>query len=216
MLTNLSEWPTSSVDTIHTSAIPPKKTKPQMTVRAKRSTAKVQELAPSSPFSPQPLDVERLRRRGIAAKKARETPDKHTYFAGVAEARYVLRKVFRIVEEQAKKFGIDPLAHQALIQVYGSAEMQLQVNQIANRLDITPAFASSLVRILVDKGLVERRRDDRDQRVTYVAITEKGREVMDSIDENVKFHVDYFVGQITPQEREGALSVLMFYVGAKI
>lgn len=160
--------------------------------------------------------MDRLRRRGNAAKKARETEDKHAYFAGVAEARYVLRKVFRIVEEQAKKYGLDPLAHQALIQIYGSPEMELQVNQIAARLDITPAFASSLVRILVDRDWVVRRRDDRDQRVTYVAITDKGREIMDAIDENVKFHVDYFVGQITPQEREGALSILMFYVGAKL
>ena len=116
---------------------------------------------------------------------------------GVAEARYVLRKVFRIVEEQAKKFGLDPLAHTALIQIYGSPEMELQVNQIANRLDITPAFASSLVRILVDKEFVVRKRDDRDQRVTYVAITDKGRETMDAIDEKVKFHVDYVVGQLT-------------------
>jgi len=157
-----------------------------------------------------------MRRRGTAAKKARETEDKHTYFMGVAEARYVLRKVFRIVEEQAKKFGLDPLAHQALIQIYGSAEMELQVNQIASRLDITPAFSSSLVRLLVEKDLVLRKRDDRDQRVTYVAMTELGREVMDTIDENVKFHVDYFVSQLTQEEREGALSILMFYVGAKI
>ena len=187
-----------------------------MTEKTKRSPTKSQEPVPASPVVSHALDFNRLRRRGNAAKKSRETDDKHAYFLGVAEARYVLRKVFRIVEEQAKKFGLDPLAHQALIQVYGSPEMSLQVNQIANRLDITPAFASSLVRILVDKGLVERRRDDRDQRVTYVAITGTGREVMDSIDENVKFHVDYFVGQITPQEREGALSILMFYVGAKI
>ena len=187
-----------------------------MTVQAKRQATKVPEQAAAPSLAPQPLDVDRLRRRGIAAKKARETDDKHTYFAGVAEARYVLRKVFRIVEEQAKKFGLDPLAHQALIQIYGSPEMELQVNQIANRLDITPAFASSLVKILADKDLVARRRDERDQRVTYVSITSQGRDVMDNIDENVKFHVDYFVGQISPQEREGALSIMMFYVGAKI
>jgi DNA-binding MarR family transcriptional regulator len=182
-------------------------------VRAKRSTPKLPDSAQAAPFS---LDLERMRRRGTAAKKARETEDKHTYFMGVAEARYVLRKVFRIVEEQAKKFGLDPLAHQALIQIYGSAEMELQVNQIASRLDITPAFSSSLVRLLVEKDFVLRKRDDRDQRVTYVAMTELGREVMDTIDENVKFHVDYFVGQLTQDEREGALSILMFYVGAKI
>jgi len=187
-----------------------------MRMTAKRAATKLQEFGQAMPSSLQPLDVERLRRKGIAAKKARETDDKHAYFVGVAEARYVLRKVFRIVEEQAKKFGLDPLAHQALIQIYGSPDMQLQVNQIANRLDITPAFASSMVRILVEKDLVLRRRDDRDQRVTYVEITEHGREVMDAIDENVKFHVDYFAGQLSVEERESALSILMFYVGAKI
>ncbi|MGO4567107.1 MarR family winged helix-turn-helix transcriptional regulator [Rhizobium sp. 2YAF20] len=159
--------------------------------------------------------MESLRRKGNAAKKSRETEDKHTYFIGVAEARYVLRKAFRIVEDQAKEYGIDPLAHQALIQIYGSRDMQLQVNQIANRLDIAPAFASSLVKTLVEKGLASRRRDEQDQRITYVAITEEGRDIMDSIDEKVKFHVDYFSGQLTREERESALSILMFYAGAK-
>ena len=187
-----------------------------MTEKVKRSPTKSQEMAPTLPGTSHALDFDRLRRRGNAAKKSRETDDKHAYFIGVAEARYVLRKVFRIVEEQAKKFGLDPLAHQALIQIYGSPEMELQVNQVASRLDITPAFSSSLVRILVEKELVVRRRHEADQRVTYVAISERGREVMDAIDENVKFHVDYFVGQLTIEERESALSILMFYVGAKI
>jgi DNA-binding MarR family transcriptional regulator len=187
-----------------------------MTEKVKRTPTKGQDMAPALPSASHALDFDRLRRRGNAARRSRETDDKHAYFVGVAEARYVLRKVFRIVEEQAKKFGLDPLAHQALIQIYGSPDMELQVNQVASRLDITPAFSSSLVRILVEKELVVRRRHEADQRVTYVAISERGREVMDAIDENVKFHVDYFVGQLTVEERESALSILMFYVGAKM
>lgn len=187
-----------------------------MTAKLKQSVSKTPEVPQLLPVSAQPLDVARIRRKGHAAQKARETEDKHEYFIGVAEARYVLRKVFRIVEEQAKKFGIDPLAHQALIQIYGSPTMELQVNQIASRLDITAAFSSSLVTMLVEKDLVMRRRGDQDQRVTYVAITPHGREVMDAIDENVKFHVDYFVSQLSTEERESALSILMFYVGAKL
>jgi DNA-binding MarR family transcriptional regulator len=187
-----------------------------MPERARRTPAKKQEPAPTLPVVSHALDLDRVRRRGIVVKKSRDAEDKHAYFVGVAEARYVVRKVFRIVEEQAKKFGLDALAHQALIQIYGSPNMELQVNQLASRLDITPAFSSSLVRVLVEKDFVERRRDERDQRVTYVAITEQGREVMDTIDENVKFHVDYFVGQLTQEERESALSILMFYVGAKL
>lgn len=187
-----------------------------MTAKLKRSVPDVQNAHQPSSDSSLFLDMERIRRKGKAAIKARETKDKHDYFIGVAEARYVLRKVFRIVEDQAKKYDIDPLAHQALIQVYGSPEMKLQVNQIASRLDITPAFSSSLVRMLVEKKLVERQRAEHDQRVTYVMITPYGREVMDTIDENVKFHVDYFVGQIQEEERISALSILMFYVGARL
>ena len=71
--------------------------------------------------------------------------DRHDYFAEVAEARYVLRRVFRIAEEQARDAGLDPLAHQALIQIYGSPDRRLRVAQLADRLDITPAFASSLL-----------------------------------------------------------------------
>jgi DNA-binding MarR family transcriptional regulator len=186
-----------------------------MALKIKRANEKIREPGLSTAFAPHELDLDRLRRKRKAAKKSRETEDKHTYFMGVAEARYVLRKAFRIVEEQAKAAGIDPLAHQALIQVYGSPQMQLQVNQIASRLDIPPAFASALVRTLVEKDLATRRRDDQDQRVAYVAVTESGKELLHSIDENVQFHVDYFAGQLTPDERESALSILMFYVGAK-
>ncbi|HEY5798014.1 MAG TPA: MarR family transcriptional regulator [Bosea sp. (in: a-proteobacteria)] len=185
-------------------------------MKAKRSESQPRRAVAAATLSPEHIDLKRLRRRGNAAQKSRETDDKHTYFIGVAEARYVLRKAFRIVEDQAKEFGLDPLAHQALIQIYGSQGMQLQVNQIANRLDIAPAFASSLVRALFEKGLVSRARDKQDQRITYVAITGEGRELVDAIDEKVKYHVDYFAGQLTIEERESALSILMFYVGAKI
>ncbi|MFT5487762.1 MAG: DNA-binding MarR family transcriptional regulator, partial [Alphaproteobacteria bacterium] len=102
----------------------------------------------------------------------RDPAARHDYFAEVAEARYVLRRVFRISEEQARAAGLDPLAHQALIQIYGSPERRLRVNQLAERLDITPAFASSLLKSLVADGMIDRRRDDDDHRVTWVSATD--------------------------------------------
>ena len=169
-----------------------------------------------APFGPRVIDLERLRKKGATAQRSRETDDKHDYFAGVAEARYVLRKVFRIVEDQAKKFDIDPLAHQALIQIYGSEDSRMQVKQVAARLDIAPAFASSLVRMLVEKGLITRRPDDKDKRIIHVSVTQNGKAVLSEIDEAVKFHVEYFAGQLSEGERESALSILMFYVGARL
>jgi DNA-binding MarR family transcriptional regulator len=187
-----------------------------MPSKTKSALQKLGDPEPTTKAAPRVFDLDRVRQRRRAANKSRQTGDKHTYFMGVAEARYVLRKAFRIVEEQAKSVGIDPLAHQALIQVYGSPEMELQVNQIANRLDIPPALASSLVRVLVEKGLAIRRRNDKDQRVTCVGITDSGKELLHGIDEQVQYHVDYFAGQLTRSERESALNILTFYVGANL
>src|SRR4051812_14837746 len=107
----------------------------------------------SGSAAPGPLiDFRRVLRKRDSVEQARGQVDDHQYFIGVAEARYVLRKAFRIVEEQAKAAGIDPLAHQLLIQIRGSPAMELPVNQIADRLDISPAFASSLVTALVEEG----------------------------------------------------------------
>src|SRR5882762_1700363 len=104
------------------------------------------------------IDAARLERGREKAIRARGTADRHPYFHGVAEARYVLRKVFRLVEEEAKRAGIDPLAHQALIQIYGSEASALRVKEVAERLDISPAFSSSLVKLLVKKNYVTRER----------------------------------------------------------
>jgi DNA-binding MarR family transcriptional regulator len=159
------------------------------------------------------IDAARLERGREKAAKARSTTDRHLYFHGVAQARYVLRKVFRLVEEEAKRAGIDPLAHQALIQIYGSEGGALRVKEVAERLDITPAFASSLVKSLDAKGFIVRVRDKADSRVTWVKVTKEARALLHRIDEQVQIHVDYFTRSLTAQQTEAALSVLLFYAG---
>jgi len=159
------------------------------------------------------IDAARLERGRERAAKARATTDRRPYFHGVAQARYLLRKVFRLVEEEAKRAGIDPLAHQALIQIYGSETGALRVKEVAERLDITPAFASSLVKSLGAKGFIVRTRDKADSRVTWVKMTKDARALLHRIDEQVQIHVDYFTRNLTAQQTEAALSILMFYAG---
>ena len=162
------------------------------------------------------VDAARLERRREQAVKSRSLSDRHPYFHGVAEARYVLRKVFRMVEDEARRAGVEPLAHQALIQIYGSPSYRLRVKEVAERLDITPAFASSLVKALVEQGYVVRERDKSDNRVIWVKVTKTGRALLHMIDEQVQIHVDYFTASLDPKQTEAALSVLMFYVGVSI
>jgi DNA-binding MarR family transcriptional regulator len=162
------------------------------------------------------VDAARLERRREKAAKARGAQDRRHFFRDVAEARYLLRKVFRLIEEEAKQAGIDPLAHQALIQIYGSEEGALRVKELAERLDIAPAFASSLVKQLVAQGHIARARDKTDARVSWARITAKGKAMLHRIDEQVQTHVDYFNAGRSPSQTEAALSILMFYAGASL
>lgn len=100
-----------------------------------------------------------------------------------------------------------------MIQVYGSEGSALKVREVAERLDITPAFASTLIQSLEKRGLVLRSRDREDQRVIWITVTAKGRALLYRIDEQVQAEVDRFTGGLSDSRTEAAISILMFYAG---
>ena len=135
------------------------------------------------------------------------------YVVSIAEARYVMRKVSRIVDDEAKLEGLDPLEHQAMLQAYGTDSRLRTVSQIAERLDIAPALASRVVNSLVGKGMVIRRSSAADKRVTEIEISEEGAELVRKIDRKVHVHMDYFQTQLTESQRLAALAIFSFYLG---
>lgn len=137
----------------------------------------------------------------------------HDYFAGIAEAHHVIRKVFRLVDEQAKRSGLDPLEHKLLIQVFGAPDAPLPVRDVAERLDVSSALASRLLKGLVERGLVHRSPGDTDRRVTRVAITPAGRELLAAVDRDVRATIDRFQSGLTDEERAGALRIFSLYLG---
>jgi DNA-binding MarR family transcriptional regulator len=159
------------------------------------------------------MNFSKVEKKFAAATKSRRTKDKHEYFMAVAQVRYILRKVFHLIDDCAKEMGLESLHHQALLQVYGSPNRELRVSDLAERLDIAPAFASNLIKGLVERKLLRRESDPSDTRVVLLQITEAGRDLCDQIDTEVLPDVDYFTRKLTADERETAVSVLMFYVG---
>jgi DNA-binding MarR family transcriptional regulator len=140
----------------------------------------------------------------------------HEFFRGVAQARYVIRKIVRIVDEQAKNEGLEPLEHQLLLQVYGSEQLVLGVNKLAARLDVPAAVVSRMLKSLESRALVERRQSGVDRRGTDVFITDAGKNRCTAIWDRVKLHVDYFQKQLTDDEKLLALGVFGFYVGVAL
>lgn len=149
----------------------------------------------------------------VSGSEAQRGENFRGYVYGIAQARYVIRKVFRIVDEEAKRAGLDPLAHQALLQIFGADDDRLTINGLAERLDIAPAFASRLVKELEGRGYVTRECSPEDRRVTNVEITRAGEELLRSIDHEVHVHVDYFQKQLGDERRYPALAIFAFYLG---
>jgi len=139
----------------------------------------------------------------------------HDYFSSVADARFVMRKVVRIVDEIAKRRDLDPLEHQALIQIYG-VRKQVLVRTVAERLDISPAFASKLVKALIAAKLVTTHESPTDLRASVLRATDEGVRRLRQIDAEVRLQVNAFTRGLQPEMKSAALSIYAFYVGAEI
>lgn len=146
----------------------------------------------------------------------RRADDFDGYVQDVAQARYVIRRVLRIVDEQARQAGLEPLQHQALLQVVGARPGPLRVTELAERLDVTTTLASRLLRQLAVRELATRESSDEDRRVSLARPTAEGRDLIRRIDEGVHVQVAYLQTTLSPEERAAALGVLAFYVGATL
>ena len=139
----------------------------------------------------------------------------HDYFCSVADARFVMRKATRIVDELAKQRGLDPLEHQALIQIYG-ARTDVLVRTVAERLDVSPTFASKLVKALVVAKLVTYHDSPTDLRASLVRASAQGVRLLREIDAEVRLQVNAFTRSLPPESKSAALAIFAFYVqGAK-
>lgn len=138
----------------------------------------------------------------------------HDYMSSVASARYVIRRVQRIIDDCVRKHGLEPLEQQALVQIYGAPNRKLPIGQVAERLDISSsALASRLVTKLEAGGFVRRTPSEDDRRTTLASATQLGIDTLHAIVEDIHREVEYFHGKLTPADQHAAMEVFAFYVG---
>jgi DNA-binding MarR family transcriptional regulator len=137
----------------------------------------------------------------------------HTYMHYVAEMRVVIRKVQKIIADCARRNGLEPLHHQALIQVYGAPERRISVGRLADNLNVSPALASRLVGELESEQLARRLASKEDRRATHVVATAAGVQRLYDIVEDVHREVAAFNSRLLPEQRKAALEVFALYIG---
>lgn len=105
-----------------------------------------------------------------------------TDYEHLLDFRSSLRRYLHWSEEQATAAGITTGQHQLLLAVRGSAESAgPTIGQVSELLLLKHHSAVELVGRAEQAGLVERRGDAHDRRVVRVALTAKGRGVLERL-----------------------------------
>lgn len=102
----------------------------------------------------------------------------HDYQA-LAEFRYQLRNFLAFSEQAARAIHIEPQQHQLLLALKGfSPQEKVTVSALAERLKIQHHSTVELLNRMVDHNLVQRSRDEQDQRRVLVTLTTHGDEIL--------------------------------------
>jgi DNA-binding MarR family transcriptional regulator len=80
------------------------------------------------------------------------------------------------------------------------AEGTLTVGELARALDVSVASATGIVSRMVERGLIERRRSERDRRVVSVSLARGGRAALDQLEGHAREHFRALLERLTLAE----------------
>ena len=100
-------------------------------------------------------------------------------YQALAEFRYQIRRFIRYSEQVARSAGIEPQQHQVLLAVKGLPDGEkATIGKLAERLQLQHHSTVELIDRLCERDLVERRRDEADQRRVLVHLTSQGEAML--------------------------------------
>jgi DNA-binding MarR family transcriptional regulator len=102
-----------------------------------------------------------------------------TDYQALAEFRYQIRRFIRYSEQVARSAGIEPQQHQVLLAIKGLPDGEkATIGKLAERLQLQHHSTVELIDRLCERGLVERKRDEADQRRVLVHLTSQGEAML--------------------------------------
>lgn len=103
-------------------------------------------------------------------------------YTSLAEFRYLLRCFLEFSEDEAKRAGLTPRHHQAILAIKGYGRGKpISVGDLADRLRIRHNSAVELANRLHDNGLVIRIPDEVDQRKVMLQLTPRAEQCLSTL-----------------------------------
>lgn len=100
----------------------------------------------------------------------------------LAEFRYLLRRFLAFSEAAARRAGLTPHQHQALLAIKGYPQRQrVSVGELAKRLGLRHHSVVGLLDRLASRGLITRRANPADRRQVLIELTRKAETTLEDL-----------------------------------
>lgn len=132
-------------------------------------------------------------------EEAIQTTFKDERFKAMINLKYTANWMNTHQNKSLEEFGLTIPQYNILRILRGSKGTSLSVNTIRDRMVEKSPNTTRLMDKLIDKELIERTRCEKDRRVVYVMITEKGLDLLNEINIRLGDSSD-FMRNITPEE----------------
>jgi DNA-binding MarR family transcriptional regulator len=73
-------------------------------------------------------------------------------------------------------------------------------SELAEAFDVQKSAITAIITRLVDKGLIQRTRDEKDRRIVYLTLTEKGNNLFDESEQRIHNLVESFITKFNDKE----------------
>jgi DNA-binding MarR family transcriptional regulator len=100
-------------------------------------------------------------------------------YQALAEFRYQIRRFLHFSEQAARESGLEPQQHQLLLALKGLPDSKkATIGELAERLQIQHHSTVELINRMVERDLIERNRDEDDQRRVIITLTPLGEQIL--------------------------------------
>ncbi|MGH9734528.1 MAG: MarR family winged helix-turn-helix transcriptional regulator [Candidatus Acidiferrales bacterium] len=104
-------------------------------------------------------------------------------YSVLEEFRYDIRRFLNFSERAARRAGVEPHQHQALLAIKAAEGTKATVGFLAERLLIRHHSAVELSDRLEKKNLIRRSRGETDRREVFLSLTRKGERLLQQLSE---------------------------------
>jgi len=120
------------------------------------------------------------------------------------------QKMIHFIEQRMNEYGIDDLitSHGNILTALYESDGKLTMSQIAKKIGKNKSTVTPLINKLLQLGYIDKMINERDRRISYIILTDKGKQLESKFNSITSQVHDTAYKDFTPEEKEVFLHLL--------